>query len=154
MRSLRGEVYGAGHSFNLVFLDCDASFPEDVLWLKIHPLLVYVQVARRQVLQKLVRELTSSSDERGAQLQAAYQLYEFSTFTPVGLAWPNPAAPLTLPFPLQSPYSVVISDSDLDDACQSLELFLESYWAATRSVRLSSIHPNPSHGPIISPHPP
>ena len=51
---------------------------------------------------------------------------------------PSPPLPPSLP-PLlsQSPYSLVIRDSDLDDACQSLELFLESYWAATRSVTLT-----------------
>ena len=51
---------------------------------------------------------------------------------------PSPLLPPSLP-PLlsQSPYSLVIRDSDLDDACQSLELFLESYWAATRSVTLT-----------------
>ena len=40
--SLRGEVYGTGHTLNLVYLDCDASYHDDIAWL--HPLLVYVQV--------------------------------------------------------------------------------------------------------------
>lgn len=37
---------------------------------------------------------------------------------------------------LQHDYSLIISDSNVDDACQTLELFLESYWAFTRSVIL------------------
>ena len=37
---------------------------------------------------------------------------------------------------LQHNYSLIISDSNVDDACQTLELFLESYWAFTRSVIL------------------
>jgi hypothetical protein len=116
--ALRGEVYSAGHTLNLVYLDCDASYHDDISWL--HPLLIYVQVSRRRVLQRLVEELSSSAEERAVQLQSAYRLYEHSTFTP-------------------SPYSLVISDSDLGDACQSLELFLESYWAATRSVSLTPL---------------
>ena len=44
---------------------------------------VRVQVSRRRVLQKLVQEMTASAEERAAQLQAAYTLYEHSTFTPV-----------------------------------------------------------------------
>ena len=41
-------------------------------------------------------------------------------------------------FENSSKCSLVISDSNVDDACLSLELFLESYWAATRSVELFS----------------
>ena len=47
-------------------------------------LCVCVQVSRRRVLQKLVKEMSASTEERTAQLQAAYRLYEHSTFTPVG----------------------------------------------------------------------
>jgi len=64
-----------------------------------------------QVLQKLVKEMTANSRERDHQLEAAYRLYE------------DP-----------HPYSLILSDSNVDDALQNLELFLESYWAATRSV--------------------
>ncbi len=32
--------------------------------------------------------------------------------------------------------SLIIADSNVDDACLNLELFLESYWASTRSVML------------------
>ena len=42
-----------------------------------------LKVSRRRVLQKLVEEMTASAEERTAQLQAAYRLYEQSTFTPV-----------------------------------------------------------------------
>lgn len=43
---------------------------------------------------------------------------------------------LTPHYVLQHDYSLIISDSNVDDACQTLELFLESYWAFTRSVIL------------------
>lgn len=39
--------------------------------------------------------------------------------------------------PPQHDYSLVVSDSNVDDACLSVELFMESYWAATRSVILA-----------------
>jgi hypothetical protein len=44
---------------------------------------VLLKVSRRRVLKKLVEEMTASAEERTAQLQAAYRLYEQSTFTPV-----------------------------------------------------------------------
>ena len=34
---------------------------------------------------------------------------------------------------IQHLYDLVISESSVEDACQHLELFLESYWASTRS---------------------
>lgn len=37
----------------------------------------------------------------------------------------------------QHAYSLIVSDSNVDDACLSVELFLESYWAATRSIILT-----------------
>ena len=40
--------------------------------------------------------------------------------------------------------SLTISESNVDDACLSLELFLESYWAATQSVVLMDTV-KPSH---------
>ena len=39
---------------------------------------------------------------------------------------------------MQHCYDLVISESNLKDACQHLELFLESHWTSTRSVLLSS----------------
>ncbi|CAI8014490.1 Voltage-dependent L-type calcium channel subunit beta-1 [Geodia barretti] len=46
--ALRGEVYRAGHTLNLVYLDCDASYHDDISWL--HPLLIYVQVSLTEYL--------------------------------------------------------------------------------------------------------
>ena len=39
---------------------------------------------------------------------------------------------------IQPCYDLVVSESNLKDACQHLELFLESHWTSTRSVLLSS----------------
>ena len=39
---------------------------------------------------------------------------------------------------MQHCYDLVVSESNLEDACQHLELFLESHWTSTRSVLLSS----------------
>lgn len=126
-REVESLVYQAGTSLNLVFLDSDASFPSD-LCPSLHPLIVYIQISRQKVLHKLVKEMSANSRERAAQLDAAYQLYE------------NPHH-----------YSLIISDSNHDDACQNLELFLESYWAATRSVITVETSQQPSPRPQTTP---
>lgn len=77
-RRLHSEVYAAGASMNLVFLDCDASSPEDLAPAKIHPHIVYVHIVRQKVLHKLVQQMTANSRERDEQLQQAYHLYENS----------------------------------------------------------------------------
>ena len=95
-RSLVSEVYRVGPTLKLVLLECDASFPSDLAYTTLHPMIVYIQIARqkvrqgggctcevvsliihcRQVLQKLVKEMTANSRERQGQLDAAYRLYE------------------------------------------------------------------------------
>lgn len=77
-RRLHSEVYAAGASMNLVFLDCNASCPEDLAPAKIHPHIIYVHIARQKVLHKLVQQMTANSRERDMQLQQAYHLYESS----------------------------------------------------------------------------
>ena len=63
---------------NLIFLDCDASCPEDLEPANIHAHIVYIQIARQKVLHKLIKEMTANSKERDEQLQQAYHLYENS----------------------------------------------------------------------------
>ena len=49
IKQLEGEVYAAACTMNIVFLDCDANFPEDFDNTNLHPHFVYVKVARQQV---------------------------------------------------------------------------------------------------------
>eukprot|EP00731_Ephydatia_muelleri_P020267 Em0012g1092a len=112
-RDLALDVREAGASLKLVFMNCDASFPTDLDQAAFHPLIIYIQISRRKVLERLLKE--SSLRRREAELSDAYRLYDHMQHTPC-------------------PYSLIITDSNLDDATQNLELFLESYWASTRSV--------------------
>ena len=74
-----------------------------------------------QVLQTLLKQLTVGSRDRMSLLNDARHLFENS-----------------------DPCSLTISKSNVDDACLSLELLLESYWAATQSVVLMDTF-KPSH---------
>lgn len=112
-RDLALDVREAGASLQLVFMNCDASFPTDLDPAVFHPLIIYIQVPRRKVLERLLKE--SSQRRREAELSDAYRLYDQMHHSPC-------------------PYSLIITDSNFDDAAQNLELFLESYWASTRSV--------------------
>ena len=75
-RRLRSEVYAAGASMNIVFLDCNASTPEDLAPANIHAHIIYVHIARLKVLNKLIQQMTANSRERDAELQQAYHLNE------------------------------------------------------------------------------
>ncbi len=66
-----------------------------------------------QILRRLIGQLTHSSRECDTQLEEARSVFEQS-----------------------NKCSRVIADSNVDDACLSLELFVQTYWAGTRSVGL------------------
>ena len=106
---MTSQVYEAGLNDHLVYLDCDASFPSEIATLDIHPIIVYIQVSRLQVLRKLIHETCRNKSKREECLTAAYQLYD-------------------LP---RGQFSLVLSDCRLEDASLNLELFVESYWAST-----------------------
>ena len=78
IQQLRSEVFAAGRSMNLVFLDCDANSPEDLEPANIHPHIIYIHIVRQKVLHKLIQEMTANSRERDEQLQQAYHVYEKS----------------------------------------------------------------------------
>ncbi|XP_064387881.1 voltage-dependent L-type calcium channel subunit beta-3-like isoform X2 [Halichondria panicea] len=113
IRLLDGDVFAAASTMNLVLLDSDASYPGDFEGTKLHPQFIYVKISRQKVLHNLIRQLTKSSRDQQIQVEDARYLYDNS-----------------------SNCSLVITDSNVDDACLNLELFLESYWASTRSVML------------------
>lgn len=116
---LESNVYRAGVSLNLVLLESDASFPSQFEDTSLHPIFVYIQVSRKKVLEKLLKEYTANARDRETQLKDAFTLYNS-----------NPMD-----------FSLIIHDSNVRDALQRLELFLESYWAATRSVLLNERFP-------------
>lgn len=106
---LKSKVYDAGKNDRIVYLDCNASFPSEITNLDLHPLLVYIQVNRLQVLEKLIRETCRDKQQRQELVTAANRLYD-------------------LP---RGEFSLVLTDSHLEDASLNLELFIESYWAST-----------------------
>ena len=50
--TLEEEVWAAGSGLQLVFLDSDASFPSDLHPANIHPMFVYIEVARQKASVK------------------------------------------------------------------------------------------------------
>ena len=49
--AFRREVYESAANDNLVLLDCDASFPSDIMHLDLHPIIAYIQISRLKVSQ-------------------------------------------------------------------------------------------------------
>ena len=72
----KNQIYEAGKNDKLVYLDCDASFPAEIISLNIHPIIVYIQISRLKVLRKLIRETCRDSTGREQLLSAAYRLYD------------------------------------------------------------------------------
>ena len=106
---LKSQVYEAGKSNHIVYLECDASYPSEIANLELHPLIVYIQVGRIEVLNKLLRSTCQDKSRRSELLASANRLYDL----PCGV------------------FSLILSDSYLDVASRKLELFLESYWIST-----------------------
>ena len=78
---------------------------------------------------------------KGRQIKLCYNIASFLLGWKRSSIWIVPSSSMTtlihhIMIILQHDYSLIISDSNVDDACQTLELFLESYWAFTRSVIL------------------
>ena len=73
---LKTQIYEGGKNDKLVYLDCDASFPAEIISLNIHPIIVYIQISRLKVLRKLIRETCRDSTAREQLLSAAYRLYD------------------------------------------------------------------------------
>lgn len=48
-RVLESEVFAAASTLNLILLDTDASFPGDFEGTKLHPLIIYIKIARQKV---------------------------------------------------------------------------------------------------------
>jgi len=48
-RSLVSEVCRVGSSLQLILLECDANFPADLTCINLHPMVVYIQIARQRV---------------------------------------------------------------------------------------------------------